>query len=148
MTRLTALGTAVAWEQARRPERAYPILEPLSVTAQGQSAPAVLEYTMRLGHRFQHPGVAQKARARLLAEYPRSIEAARVGLVATTPASARVFAEVGPFPTEPQAHTVAERARAGGFPEAAPVTRGVAGAPLHFVRLGSFPNEIAAKQAA
>ncbi len=140
-------GTAVAWEQARRPERAYPILGPLSVTARGESAPAVLEYTMRFAHRFQQPGVAQKARERLIAEYPRSIEAARAGLVAAT-AAARAFAEVGPYPTEPQAHAVAERARAGGFPEAAAVTRGVAGAPLHFVRLGSYPSDATAKQAA
>ena len=141
-------GTAVAWERARRPERAYPILEPLSISARGETTPAVLEYTMRHAQRFQQPGVAQRARERLLSVYPRSIEAARAGLVAATSASVRAVAELGPFSTEPQAHAVSERARAGGFPEAAPVTRGVAGAPLHFVRLGSYPNENAAKLAA
>ncbi len=141
-------GTAVAWERARRPERAYPILEPLSREGRGEAIPAVLEYTMRLAERFQQAGVAQMSRERLTQEYPRSIEAARVRLVTGTSTAARPVIELGPFPTEPQAHAIAERARVGGFPDPQPVTRGVSGAPIYIVRLGTFPSMNAAKQAA
>jgi len=141
-------GSAVAWEQARRPERAYAILEPLAREARGEVGPAVLEHTLRLAEQFQQAGVIRLARQRLLEDYPRSIEAARIGLKAGPFRAALPAVELGPFPTEPEAHATAERARAAGFSDPHPVTRGASGALVYVVRLGTFPNASAAKAAA
>ncbi len=140
------LALAITWEEGRRPDRALDLLEPLVHEGRGEAMPAVLEHVNGLAVRLHQTGLADRARTRLLEEYPRSIEAARVGLV--TPGASGAAVELGPFPSEPRAHAVADLARALGFTAARPETRGSGRGRAYVVRLGEFDSDPAARAAA
>ncbi len=139
-------GAALAWELSRNPDRAFEILEPLAREARGEIAPAVLERTMALADRFQRGDVAAAARSRLFKEFPRSIEAARAGLL--PPRSITAMVELGPFTNEPRSHAAADAARGEGFTRVQPLVRDAGGARTFVVRLEGFANAAEAQRAA
>jgi hypothetical protein len=140
------LALAIAWEEARRPDRAIELLEPLVREGRGEAMPAILEHAHGLATRLHRVDLANRARTRLLAEYPRSMEAARLGHV--PPTASGVVVELGPFPSEPRAHAVADRARALGFTGARAETRGSGRDRAYVVRLGAFDSDPEARHAA
>jgi tetratricopeptide (TPR) repeat protein len=139
------LGLALAWEESRRPEKALEILEPLAREAHGEIAPAVLERAIAVADQFQRADLASAARQRLFREFPRSIEAARAGLI--PPKSVAAAVEIGPYPSEPRAHTAAGQAKAAGFTEVQPMIRGAGSARVYLVRVGGFANAQEAQHA-
>ena len=141
-----ALGTALAWEQAHRPDRAFEILVPLASAARGEIAPAVLERTIAVADLLDRPEVANAARQRLFREYPRSIEATRAVLM--PPKSVAAAIEIGPFASEPSAHASAEQARRAGFATARALIRGEGQARVYLVLIDGFANADEAKEAA
>jgi len=145
------LGLAQAWEQARRPERALAALEPLAGAPLGEAGPAVLERLAALAEAAGKTTLARHSRDRLLAEYPRSIEAAsvRVNVVQAPPTSgAGGFAVVvGSFVDPARARALASEARRAGFAQAQVVTRGSGLTAIHIVRLGTYPQSSAARRA-
>lgn len=141
------LALAIAWEDAREPERALGILEPIARRAGASEAiPAVLEHTIALADRLHRRDLAALARERLLRDYPRSMEAAKVSRAGVAASGAAV--ELGPFPSEPRAHAVADQARRAGFASARPATRGEGSRRTYLVRLGEFESDAEAQQAA
>jgi tetratricopeptide (TPR) repeat protein len=140
------LGLALAWEVAHRPERALEILEPLAREARGEIAPAVLERAIAVADHFQRADVASAARQRLFHEFPRSIEAARAGLI--PPHSVAASVEIGPFASEPRAHAAAGQARSAGFARVQPMIHGSGSARVYLVRLDGFANADEAQHAA
>jgi len=140
------LGLALAWERQRRPEKAFEILDPLSREAKGEAAPPVLEQTWRIALRLHREEAADRARKRLVDEYPRSMEATRVGLEPVRHSTTVV--ELGPFTTEARAHQVADEARRAGFADVQVVLRPGAERASAIVRLGAFASADAARRAA
>ena len=140
------LGMALAFEQAHRPDKAFEILEPLAREARGEVAPAVLERTIEVAGALNHADVASAARQRLLRDYPRSIEAARAGLM--PPRAVTPVVELGPFPSEPRAHAVAEEARRAGFSTARALIREEGAARLYVVQVDGFADADLARHAA
>jgi len=140
------LGAALAWEQAHHPERAFEILLPLMHEAQGEIAPAVLERAISVADQLDRPDVASAARQRLFRDFPRSIEAARAGVM--PPKSVGAGVELGPFPNEPAAHAAVEQARRMGFPSAEVRVEGVGAARVIFVHFDGFANADEARHAA
>lgn len=140
------LALAIAWEGARRPDEALEILEPLARRGDASEAmPAILDHALTLAERLHRRDLASFARDRLLREYPRSMEAARVGRAAAASGAA---VDLGPYPSEPRAHAVADQARRAGFASARAVIRGEGDRRAYLVRLGEFPTETEAQQAA
>ena len=140
------LGAALAWEQAHHPDRAFEILAPLVHEAQGEIAPAVLERAISVADQLDRPDVASAARQRLLHEFPRSIEAARAGLI--PPKSVGATVELGPFPSEPAAHAAAEQSRRMGFASADVRVEGQGASRVILVRLDGFADADEARHAA
>jgi tetratricopeptide (TPR) repeat protein len=141
------LGVALAWEQSGRPDRALDVLQTLAGRDDlGEAGPAALERLIALGERQHRPDVAQRARVRLLRDYPASIEAARAGTPAVTAAaasasSARRFAvQIGSFTSAPRAQSLRNVARDRGFGEATVVSSGEGRTRVHVVRIGVYPN--------
>ena len=145
------LGIAQAWELARRPERALELLMPLLDTELSESGPAVLERIATLAERASRPEVARSARARLLRDYPRSIEAAsaRLSLASATQATGTGAwtVVVGSFVDPARARSLASEAKRAGFPEAQVVVRGEGLAAIHIVRLGTYATSSEARKA-
>jgi tetratricopeptide (TPR) repeat protein len=140
------LGLALAWDRQRRPEKAFEILDPLSREAQGEAAPPVLEQTIRIADRMHRTDAANRARERLVREFPRSMEATRAGL---EPARRNTtVVELGPFPSEPRAHQVAEEARRAGFTGAQVMVRPGSDRARAMVQLGEYSTADEARRAA
>ena len=101
------LGLAQAWEMAGRPDRAREALEPLVTGEAGEVGASALELYATLCERLDRQGEADRARARLLAEYPQSMEAAAAAAVAGNPESVPrplgpVTVEAGTFTSSPR----------------------------------------------
>lgn len=148
------LGVALAWEQSGRPDRAFDVLQDLAGRDDlGEAGPAALERLIALGERQHRPEAAQRARVRLLSEYPASIEAARAGTPAVTataaPASSarRVAVQIGSFTSAPRAQSLRNAARERGFAEATVVSSGEGRTRVHLVRLGVYANREDARRA-
>ena len=141
------LGVALAWQLAKRPERAYETLERLLQSDPGEAGPPALELLGTLALRLQQPVVARQARERLLRDYPRSIEAARA---ASTPPpevpEARpgrgVVVQIGVFTDPARARALAGTARRAGFTGARVVPHGRG----YQVRLGVYPTRAEAEK--
>jgi tetratricopeptide (TPR) repeat protein len=71
------LGISWAWEQAGRPDRALDTLEDLVDGKPGESGPAALERIATLASGLGRSDLVRRATARLVREYPGSVEAAR-----------------------------------------------------------------------
>ena len=71
-----AYGVALAWDMANRADRALDTLAPLLRSDLGETGPAVLETYAAIADRLDERDAAGRARARLLTDYPRSMEAA------------------------------------------------------------------------
>jgi tetratricopeptide (TPR) repeat protein len=150
------LAVSQAWELARRPERVAEALEALLVGDPGEAGPAALERLAALAERDGEETRARKARERLLADYPRSIEAAAARLAVFAPANAQPAAEtrpgavavvIGSFVDPARARSLATAARAAGFPDARVVSRGEGLAAVHMVRLGIYQRHAEARKA-
>ena len=146
------LGIAMAWEQAGRPDRAYETLQLLLASNPGEAAPGALEHLAVLADRFHRPDEAVRARARLLASYPSSMEAAMASAAlvepaAPAPASGPIALEVGRFAGPTRARALAARAVRAGFTNARVITHGDGAASSYAVLLGSFQGKAAARAA-
>jgi tetratricopeptide (TPR) repeat protein len=145
-------GLALAWEMADRPDRAYDTLEQLLAGNPGEVGAAALDHFAALADRLHRTLVARRARARLIAQYPGSLEAASAaaarGLEPPQEAVPGAFAiEVGTYSSAARARALAARATRSGFPEARVITRGEGTARAFSVRLGAFASEVEARQA-
>ena len=145
------LGIAQAWELSQRPERAYDALASIAEGDLGEAGAAVLERAAALAERLNRPDQARRARERLLARYPRSIEAAAARLeFAQAEASAgagHVAVVIGSFLDLARARSLAGEARHAGFPSAQVITRGQGLAAVHVVRLGTYAGHLDARRA-
>ncbi len=149
------LGIAQAWDMAGRPDRARDALEPLvtrGVQGAGDVGASALELYATLSQRLGHPRDADRARARLTAQYPQSMESAVVAAVAAMPdAPAReagpVGLEAGAFSSNSRARALAQRAVRAGFEGARVVQHGTGGSARYAVLLGSYPDEREAREA-
>jgi cell division septation protein DedD len=121
----------------------------------GESGPAALERLAALAERDGDESQARKARERLLADYPRSMEAAAARLAIFAPANAQpaqarpgaVAVVIGSFVDPARARSLATAARAAGFPDARVVSHGEGLAAVHMVRLGVYPRHAEARKA-
>jgi tetratricopeptide (TPR) repeat protein len=144
------LGIALAWELANRPDRAYDELDRLLQRDPGEAGPAALERFAALAERLHRGDVAVRARARLMRDYPRSIEAATASADAPERArsgSGAIEVQIGAFASEARARSLLQAARRAGFRTADVVARGEGAARLYHVRLGAFANATAAREA-
>jgi tetratricopeptide (TPR) repeat protein len=150
------LAVAQAWELARRPDRAEETLAALLAGDPGEAGPAALERAMAIAVRDDREDQARKLRERLLARYPRSMEAAAARLATFAPADARPVAEaragavavvIGSFVDPGRARSLAAAARAAGFVDARVVSHGEGLAAVHTVRLGIYPRVSEARKA-
>lgn len=150
------LAVAQAWELARRPERVTETLTALLLGDPGEAGPAALERLAALAERDGDENQARKARERLLADYPRSMEAAAARLAIFAPANAQPAAKtrpgalavvIGSFVDPARARSLATAARAAGFPDARVVSHGEGLAAVHMVRLGVYPRHAEARKA-
>jgi tetratricopeptide (TPR) repeat protein len=143
------LGVALAWEQARRPERAFEVLERIDLSQPSEAMPSVLERLIALGTRLNRPAIVKPARERLFRDFPRSIEAARAGLrpgaLASTPA--KLVVQIGVFSSPSRARTLANSAQRAGFPDATVLVRGDRDAKTYVVRVGPYATAEEAKRA-
>jgi hypothetical protein len=76
---LAQLGVAQSWDFENRPDKAFDTLRLLLAKDPGEAGPAALERFATLAAQFHREGEARSARVRLARQYPRSIEAARLG---------------------------------------------------------------------
>src|SRR5216117_220253 len=145
------LGLAMAWETAQRPERALEVLHRLLGSDPGEAGPAALEHTMALAEALHLQRESRDARARLLREYPNSIEATRAALpereAPPIPAEGSVTVEIGSFSSPGRAHSLLAAAQRAGFTEAKVVLRGEGRARSYLVLLGTYPNAEAGRRA-
>jgi tetratricopeptide (TPR) repeat protein len=146
------LGIATAWEQSDRPDRAYETLEDLLANDPGEAGPPALERYAVLADRFQRPRVAAAARARLLEQYPESMEAtaAALSLEAATQAAMAAGALgvlAGRFTTASRAQSLAARAIRVGFADARVIEQGAGPTRSYAVQFGSYATEAEARTA-
>jgi tetratricopeptide (TPR) repeat protein len=150
------LAVAQAWEVARRPDRAAETLAALLAGDPGEAGAAALERASALAERDGREEQARRMRERLLAGYPRSMEAASARLAVFAPANARTAVEprpgavavvIGSFVDPGRARSLAAAARAAGFVDARVVSHGEGLAAVHTVRLGIYPRSSEARKA-
>ena len=145
------LGIAQAWDLSGRADRATDALSEVAEGELGETGPALLERLAALSERLKHPDQARRARERLLAIYPRSIEAAaaRLELAQAEAGSAagHVAVVIGSFLDRARAQSLAGEAQRAGFPGAQVVTRGEGLAAVHTVRLGTYSRHLDARRA-
>lgn len=147
---LAQLGTAQAWELERRPEKALDVLRTLLAGEPGEAGPAALEREAALAEQFDRDDEARRSRQRLAREYPRSLEAARLGAAPAAPTGAGpVGVQIGVFADRERARTLAQQARRAGFGAAQVIERRGDGPrpTLWVVRLGTFPTRAEAEAA-
>jgi tetratricopeptide (TPR) repeat protein len=146
------LGVALAWEASDQPGPALQALESVLARSPGEAGPAALEHQAALADRVKKDDLARRARERLLREYPRSIEAARVSLPAPAapPAPAAegtMTVQIGAFADPARARTLAESAQKAGFTSAAVMVRGEGDQRMNVVTLGVFATREEARRA-
>lgn len=143
-------GVALAFEQSGRLDRAYDELGVLLSLDPGEAGAAALERFIAIGEQL-HRADAEKARARLLREYPRSIEAARAFSPARElPPSARnqgIAVQIGAFASPSRARSLLRAAERAGFTGVEVIERGEGPARLFVVRLGSYSTADEARTA-
>jgi tetratricopeptide (TPR) repeat protein len=161
------LGVALSWERGERPERAIEALDALLAGDPGEAGPAALEQQATLATRLDRPETARRARARLLEEYPLSLEAVRAATVPALPAApaARspsrphvstapaspgrpapppgavqgpLAVQIGVFRDAARARALADRARRAGFSPVRVSAREDAAGALYAVRIGLY----------
>jgi len=138
---LAQLGTAQAWDVERRPEKALDELHLLLASDPGEAGPAALERQAALAEQFHRNDEAKRARARLARDYPRSLEAARLGAAPAAPAGGGpVGVQIGVFADRDRASALASQARRAGFGAVQVLERPGDGArpTLWVVRLGTY----------
>ena len=145
------LGLAMAWETAQRPERALEVLHRLLGGDPGEAGPAALEHTMALAEALHLQRESRDARARLLRQYPNSIEATRAAMpereAPRVPAEGSVTVEIGSFSSPGRAHSLLAATQRAGFTEAKVLLRGEERARSYVVLLGTYPNAEAGRLA-
>jgi tetratricopeptide (TPR) repeat protein len=141
---------ALAWEQEGRPDRAYEELERLLARDPGEAGPPALERLAALAERLHRPEAATRARARLVRDYPRSLEAAR----ALTPPRAAPRApegafvvQIGVFSNPARARALVNTAHRAGFPRADMMSRGESESRVYVVRVGRYATPEEARAA-
>jgi len=147
-----AYGVALAWDMANRADRALDTLAPLLRSDLGEIGPAVLETYAAIADRLDERDAAGRARARLLTDYPRSMEAAAAATVLGAPQEGEtgpgaIAIEVGRFTNASRARALLQRVRRAGFRDARVIQRGEGPSRTWAVRLGRYTSELAARQA-
>lgn len=144
------LALARSWELSRRPDRALETLELAAKEPEGAHTPRLLERYAALQDAAGHSVVAERARDRLLKEYPRSIEAAearRARLSASASGTGNFAVVIGTFLDPARAKSLATSAQRAGFDDARVETRGEGLAAVHSVLLGTYPDPNKARAA-
>jgi len=142
------LGVAWTWEQAHRPDKALDVLDDLIASGAGEAGPAALERTVALAGELGQNDRARRARERLLKEYPRSVEAARVAPADASVARGDAFTvQIGAYGDADAARKLADRARRAGFDATRIVTRGDGAQRVNVVEIGGYPTRDAAMRA-
>ena len=144
------IALARTWELSRRPERALAALDEAAKEPAGEHTPALLERYAALQEAAGHPAVAERARERLIQEYPRSIEAAearRVRVAAAEAGDGSVAVVIGTFLDPARARSLATAAQRAGFDDAKVVTKGEGLAAVHAVWVGTYPDAKKANEA-
>jgi len=148
------LAMAQAWELAKRPDRAVEVLTGLVSGDPGEAGPAALERLAALAEHTGHADQARKSRERILAGYPRSMEAAaaRLAVFSAPEAAAEsrpgaVAVVIGSFVDPARARSLAAAARAAGFAGAQVVSTGQGLAAVHHVRIGVYARHAEARRA-
>ena len=147
---LAQLGTALAWEKEKRPDKAFDTLRLLLAADAGEATAPALDRHAVLAEQFHRTEEARKSRARLGKEFPGTIEAARLGAVSTAlPAAGEVAVQIGAFTDAARARSLADAARRAGFGEASVSERRSADGrnAVWIVRLGRYPNREEARLA-
>ena len=147
---LAQLGTAQAWDLERRPEKALDALRALLAGDPGEAGAAALEREAALAEQFHRNDEAKRARQRLAREYPRSLEAARLGAAPAAPAGAGpVGVQIGVFADRERANALASQARRAGFGSVQVIERRGEGPrpTLWVVRLGTWATREEAEAA-
>jgi tetratricopeptide (TPR) repeat protein len=147
-----AYGVALAWDMANRPDRALDTLSPLLGGELGEIGPSVLETYAAVCDRLDQREAGRRARARVIADYPRSMEAAAALTVLDAPSEGEAqpgaFAvEIGRFTKAARARTLLQRARHAGFGDARVIERGEGPSRTWAVQLGRYGSESEARQA-
>lgn len=147
---LAELGTAQAWDVERRPDRSLEVLQALLAGDPGEAGPAALEREAALAEQLHRPDEAREARRRLAREYPRSLEATRLGAAVTLPVgSGPVGVQIGVFADRERARSLSAQAKKAGFAGVQVIERRGEGArpTLWVVRLGSYATREEAESA-
>jgi tetratricopeptide (TPR) repeat protein len=149
------VALARTWELSRRPDRAIEALDEAAKEPAGEHTPPLLERYAALQEAAGHPAVAERARERLIQDYPRSIEAAEARRVRVTAAEAgggSVAVVIGTFLDPARARSLATAAQRAGFDDAKVVTKGEGLAAVHAVWVGTYSDakkaQVAGEQAA
>lgn len=147
---LAQLGIAQALDLERRPEKAFDQLRALLAGDPGEAGPAALEREAALAEQFHRNDDARRARQRLARDYPRSLEAARLGAAPIAPAGAGpVGVQIGVFADRERANALAAQARKAGFGSVQVIERRGEGPrpTLWVVRLGTWATREEAEAA-
>ena len=146
------LAIAGAWESEERFDKAYATLLLLTSGDMGPAGPAALDRMSFVCERLHRTAEAERAKARLLASYPGSMEA--LALVArdketsaAVPVSGPVAVEAGRFASAGRARGLVARAQRAGYKDAKVVERVSAATRSFAVRLGSYPDRPSAHEA-
>lgn len=148
---LAALGVAIAWELEQRPERALEQLQRLLAADPGEAGAPALERFAALASRLNRDGDARHARERLLRDYPRSMEAARLAahpLPAPAPeGESSASVQLGSFTNLARARALSAAAQRAGYTDARVLERRDAGGSSWLVRLGPYASVAEARRA-
>jgi len=144
------LALAQVWEAGGRTDRALEELESLLAADPGELGATALAMRYEIGTAQHRDGEAERAAERLLQQYPRSLEAARLRQRVVTPPSTQghVAVRLGAFSDASRARSLAAAARRAGFTEVRVIPPVGSGARLYIVRLGPYADpDQAQKQA-
>lgn len=144
------LALAQVWEAAGRSDRAVEELDALLAGGAGELEATALAMLFEIAAGEHRELDADRAAQRLLREHPRSMEAALIGQRVDTPlpTQGHVAVRLGAFSDPERAQALAAAARRAGFSDVRIIPPSGAGAPLHVVRLGPYPDpELARRQA-
>jgi tetratricopeptide (TPR) repeat protein len=136
------LALAQLWEASGRSDRAIETLDALLVAGAGDLAATALAMQLEIATAQGREAEARRAAERLLREFPQSLEAARIGarVVAPPVQQGQFTVRLGAFSDDARARQLAAAARRAGFAEVRVLPPSGAGAPLHIVQIGPYPD--------
>jgi tetratricopeptide (TPR) repeat protein len=144
------LALAQVWEAAGRRDKAREELDALLESRPGEVGATALAMRYEFETALHRDVEAGHAAERLLRDYPKSMEAARLAQRVVTPPSTQghVAVRLGVFSDATRAQSLAASARRAGFTDVRVIPPSGAGAPLYVVRLGPYADPDQARRQA